>query len=211
MVASYTQLLANRYKDKLDDDARDFIAYAVDGATRMQSLIIDLLNYSRVGTRGKSFQPVNCEATLERVLANLKLTMRESGTVVTHDPLPTVMGDDLQLGQLFQNLLANATKFRSETPPQIHVSAERGGSEWTFSVRDNGIGIAPEYAERIFLIFQRLHSKNEYPGTGIGLAVCKKIVERHGGRIWVNSQLGSGATFCFTIPDQVTAAQEEQN
>jgi len=210
-VASYTQLLANRYKDKLDDDARDFIGFAVDGATRMQSLIIDLLNYSRVGTRGKSFKTVNCEAILERVLASLKLMMSESGTVVTHDPLPTLIGDDMQLGQLFQNLLANAAKFRSENSPQIHISAERNGNEWTFSLRDNGIGIAPEYAERIFLIFQRLHSKSEYAGTGIGLAVCKKIVERHGGRIWVNSQLGSGATFYFTIPDQDTAAQEEQN
>ena len=211
MVASYTQLLANRYQDKLDDDARDFIAFAVDGATRMQTLITDLLNYSRVGTRGKPFQPVNCEAILERVLASLKLAMSESGTTVSHDPLPAVIGDELQLGQLFQNLLANAIKFHGEGPPLIHISAERNGNAWTFSIRDNGIGIAPEHTERIFLIFQRLHSREEYPGTGIGLAVCKKIVERHGGRIWVNSQPGNGATFLFTIPDPGTAGQEELN
>jgi PAS domain S-box-containing protein len=201
MVASYTQLLAKRYQDKLDADARDFIAYAVDGATRMQALIADLLNYSRIGTRGKPFRPTSCEAVLERVLAGLKLAISESGATVSHDPLPTVLGDDVQLGQLLQNLLANAIKFRTEALPQIHLSAERNGHVWTFSVRDNGIGIAPEYAERIFMIFQRLHSKSEYPGTGIGLAVCKKIVERHGGRIWVQSQPGSGATFFFTIPD----------
>jgi len=210
MVASYTQLLAKRYEDKLDADARDFIAYAVDGASRMQALIADLLNYSRVGTRGKPFQPVNCDAILERTLVALKLAMSEGGAVVTHDPLPTVMGDDVQLGQLFQNLLANAIKFRSQQPARIHVSAERDGNAWRFSVQDNGIGIAPEYSERIFMIFQRLHSKGEYPGTGIGLAICKKIVERHGGRIGVNSQPGSGAIFFFTIPDSNTGAQDER-
>ena len=210
MVASYTQLLAKRYQDKLDADARDFIAYAVDGATRMQALIADLLNYSRIGTRGKPFRPSSCEAVLERVLASLKLATNESGATVSHDSLPTVLGDDVQLGQLFQNLLVNAIKFRTEAPPRIHLSAERNGKVWTFSVRDNGIGIAAEYAERIFMIFQRLHSKNEYPGTGIGLAVCKKIVERHGGRIWVQSQPGSGATFFFTIPDGNTGAEQER-
>jgi PAS domain S-box-containing protein len=210
MVASYTQLLARRYQDKLDADAHDFIAYAVDGATRMQALITDLLNYSRVGTRGKPFQPTSCDGVLERVLINLKFTISENGAVVTHDPLPNVMGDETQLGQLFQNLLTNAMKFRSEAPPRIHISAKRSGNAWEFSVRDNGIGIAPEYGERIFMIFQRLHSKNEYPGTGIGLAVCKKIVERHGGHIWVSSQPGSGANFLFTIPDHDEAAKEEQ-
>lgn len=210
MVASYTQLLAKRYQDKLDSDARDFIAYAVDGATRMQELITDLLNYSRIGTRGKPFRPCSCEAALERVLAALKLATSESGATVSHDPLPTVFGDDVQLGQLFQNLLANAIKFRTDAQPRIHLSAERNGNVWIFSVRDNGIGIAPEYAERIFMIFQRLHSKNEYPGTGIGLAVCKKIVERHGGRIWVQSKPGSGATFFFTLPDGNTSAEQER-
>jgi PAS domain S-box-containing protein len=209
MVASYTQLLAKRYQDKLDADARDFIAYAVDGATRMQALIADLLNYSRIG-RGKPFRPSNCEAVLERVLAGLKLTISESCATVSHDPLPTVLSDDVQLGQLFQNLLVNAIKFRTENPPRIHLSAERSGKVWTFSVRDNGIGIAQEYAERVFMIFQRLHSKNEYPGTGIGLAVCKKIVERHGGRIWVQSQPGSGATFFFTMPDGNIGAEQER-
>jgi len=210
MVASYTQLLAKRYQDKLDADAHDFIGYAVDGATRMQALITDLLNYSRVGTRGKTFQPTSCDTVLERVMVSLKFAIGEKGVIVTHDPLPNVMGDDTQLGQLFQNLLANAIKFSSEMPPRIHVSAERERDGWKFSVRDNGIGIAPEYGERIFMIFQRLHSKKEYPGTGIGLAVCKKIVERHGGRIWVNSQPGSGSTLFFTIPDHNNAAKEEQ-
>ena len=211
MVASFTQLLAKRYQDKLDADGREFIAYAVDGATRMQKLIADLLSYSRVGTRGKPFQPANCDAILERVLVGLKLAINESGAIVRHDPLPTLMGDDIQLEQLFQNLLANAIKFRSETPPVVHLSAEHAGNEWKFSVRDNGIGIAPEYAERIFMIFQRLHTKAEYPGSGIGLAICKKIVERHSGRIWVNSEPESGTTFFFTIPDSDIAASEEQD
>jgi hypothetical protein len=169
----------------------------------MQRLIADLLNYSRVGTRGKPFQPANCDAILERVLVGLKLAINESGAVVSHDPLPTITGDDIQLEQLFQNLVANAIKFRGDTPPVVHVSAERTGNAWKFSVRDNGIGIGREYAERIFMIFQRLHTKAEYPGSGIGLAICKKIVERHGGRIWVNSEpvTGAGSTFFFTIPD----------
>jgi light-regulated signal transduction histidine kinase (bacteriophytochrome) len=210
MVASYVQLLARRYQSKLDADADEFIAYAVDGATRMQALINDLLAYSRVGTRGKPFEPTDCEAVFDQALANLQMAIEESGTVVTHDPLPTVMADATQLTQLFQNLIGNAVKFRGEESPRIHVSAERlpplqagegrGGGEWTFSVRDNGIGIDPAYHDRIFLIFQRLHTREEYPGTGIGLAVCKKIVERHGGRIWVESQLGKGSTFYFTIP-----------
>lgn len=210
MVASYTQLLAKRYQDRLDADARDFIAYAVDGATRMQTLITDLLNYSRVGTRGKPLQPTNCEAVLERTLAALQLAISESGAIVTHDSLPTLAGDESQLGQLFQNLLANAIKFRGQGLPVIHVSAERSDHCWKLSVRDNGIGIAPEYADRIFMIFQRLHSTREYPGTGIGLAISKKIVERHGGRIWAESQPGNGATFFFTIPDSSAAAQPQQ-
>jgi PAS domain S-box-containing protein len=154
MVASYTQLLAKRYQDKLDADARDFIGYAVDGATRMQALIADLLNYSRIGTRGKDFRPSSSEAVLERVLAGLKLAIGESGAAVSHDPLPTVLCDDVQLGQVFQNLLVNAIKFRRETPPRIHLSAERHGNVWTFSVRDNGIGIAPEYAERVVTTYR---------------------------------------------------------
>jgi len=200
MVSSYTQLLARRYQGKLGADADEFIAYAVDGANRMQTLINDLLAYSRVGTRAKGLESTDCPAVLDQALANLKVAIEQGGAVVTHDPLPTVMADKLQLIQLFQNLIGNAIKFHVEEPPRIHVSAELKGNEWVFSVRDNGIGIDPHYAERIFVIFQRLHTREEYPGTGIGLAICKKIVERRGGRIWVESQPGIGSTFCFTIP-----------
>lgn len=200
MVASYVQLLARRYQGKLDDDADEFINFAVDGAGRMQGLINALLDYSRVGTRGKPFEPTDCEIVLNRALANLQAATIESGAEVDHKPLPTVMADDVQLTQLFQNLIGNAIKFHNEKPPRVHVSAEKKGQEWVFSVQDNGIGIAPEYAQRIFLIFQRLHDRSEYKGTGIGLAVCKKIVERHGGRIWVDSQPGQGSTFYFTLP-----------
>ena len=200
MVASYTQLLARRYKGKLDSDADEFIGYAVDGANRMQSLINDLLAYSRVTVQDQVFEEVDCNGVLEEVLGNLRVAVEESGAVVTHDPLPTVMADGRQLGQLFQNLIGNAIKFRGEEPPQVHMSAERRPNEWLFSVRDNGVGLDPQYAERIFVIFQRLHNREEYPGTGIGLAICKKIVERHGGRIWVVSQTGQGATFHFTLP-----------
>ncbi len=199
MVSSYTQLLARRYKGKLGADADEFIAYAVDGANRMQGLINDLLDYSRTGTRVEGFEPTDCTAVLDQALANLKAAIEQSGTVVTHDPLPTVMADRLQLVQLFQNLIGNAIKFHVEAPPRVHVSAEQKGNEWVFSVRDNGIGIDPRYAERIFVIFQRLHTRQEYSGTGIGLAICKKIVERRGGRIWVESQPGTGSTFYFTI------------
>jgi light-regulated signal transduction histidine kinase (bacteriophytochrome) len=202
MVASYTQLLAKRYKGKLDADADEFIAYAVDGANRMQRLIQDLLAYSRVDTQGQVFEPVSVEALVGYALDNVRAAVEESRAVVTHDPLPTVMADERQLLQLLQNLLSNALKFRGEQPPRVHVSAERRGSEWLFSVRDNGIGIDPQYAERIFAVFQRLHTIAEYPGTGIGLAICKKIVERHGGRIWVESQPGTGSTFYFTLPSR---------
>ncbi len=201
MVASFTQLLVGRYKGRLDKDADEFMGYIVDGATRMQSLIQDLLAYSRVGTRAKPFKLTDCGAVLERVLGNLVVAIEESGAVVTHDTLPTVMADDLQLNQLFQNLIGNAIKFRGEEPPRVQVSAKRERSDWVFSVRDNGIGIGPQYVERIFTIFQRLHSKEEYPGTGMGLAICKKILERHGGRIWVESQPGKGSIFYFTIPN----------
>jgi light-regulated signal transduction histidine kinase (bacteriophytochrome) len=226
----------------------DFIAFAVDGALRMQTLINDLLTYSRVGTRGKALEPTDCEAILEQVLANLKLAIEESGAVITHDALPTVMADSSQLVQLIQNLTDNAIKFRSEETPRVHISATRGSDirgqrseagdqrseirdqkseigdreskstnhelqttnyklrttnhkAWIFSVRDNGIGIDPEFFDRIFTIFQRLHNREDYPGTGTGLAVCKKIVERHGGRIWVESEPGKGTSFFFTIPD----------
>ena len=200
MVASFTQLLAKRYKDKLDDDARDFINYAVDGATRMQTLISDLLNYSRVGTQGNPLVPTDSEALFKRVLESLQFSIEESGAVIVSDPLPIVMADPQQLGQLFQNLLTNAVKFHGEKPPTVRISTERSGNDWKISVRDNGIGISQEHADRIFVIFQRLHTKTEYPGTGIGLAICKKIVERHGGRIWIEPSPGGGTTFCFTIP-----------
>jgi PAS domain S-box-containing protein len=202
MVTNFVQLLAKRYKGKLDSNADDFINFAVDGTMRMWNLINDLLAYSRVGTRAHPFEPINCETILQEALDNLKVTMEESGAVVTHDSLPTVMADSSQLGQLFQNLIGNAIKFRGNERPRIHVSANRNGHGWTFSVRDNGIGIAPEYTERIFIIFQRLHGRQQYPGTGIGLAICKKIVERHGGRIWVESTPEKGATFYFTLPKE---------
>jgi signal transduction histidine kinase len=200
MVASYTQLLARRYKGKLDADADEFIRYAVDGANRMQWLINDLLAYSRVSVQDKAFEEVDCNGVLDEVLSNLQMAVEESLAVVTRDSLPRVMADRVQLGQLFQNLIGNAIKFHGKEPPRVYVSVERRPNEWLFSIRDNGVGLDPEYAERIFVIFQRLHDRNEYPGPGIGLAICKKIVERHGGRIWVESQAGQGATFYFTLP-----------
>ncbi|MEO8371431.1 MAG: PAS domain S-box protein, partial [Candidatus Solibacter sp.] len=200
MVAQFTQLLSDRYGSSLDQDAREFIAYAVDGATRMQTLILDLLNYSRLGTRGRSFEPVDCNQALRDAIANLGAAIHESHANIAHDELPTVMADASQMVQLFQNLIGNAIKFRGKCSPQVHVSAAREGAEWTFSVRDNGIGFDPQYAERIFVIFQRLHCREEYSGTGIGLALCKKIVERHEGRIWARSELGQGTTFSFSIP-----------
>jgi chemotaxis family two-component system sensor kinase Cph1 len=200
MVSSFARLLENRYKGKLDQDADDFINFAVDGANRMQVLITDLLAYSRVGRWGNEFKEESSDAVLERALSNLKVVVEQRGAVVTRDPLPVMMGDDSQLAQLFQNLIGNAVKFCKDRTPHIHVSSERRGNKWVFSIRDNGIGIAPEYFERIFLIFQRLHGKQEYPGTGIGLAICRKVAERHGGRIWVESEPGSGSTFYFTIP-----------
>lgn len=200
MVTSYTQLLARRYQGKLDEKADRFIAYAVDGATRMQALINDLLAYSRVGTRPVSAVPVDTAETLRQVLANLKAAIREAGAAVTHDALPVVCGDPTQVLQLFQNLVSNAVKFRGAEPPRVHVSARPDGGRWAFAVRDNGVGIDPQYFDRVFVIFQRLHTRAEHPGTGIGLAVCKRIVERAGGRIWVESAPGQGSTFFFTLP-----------
>jgi PAS domain S-box-containing protein len=200
MVSSYTQLLARRYGDKLDGDAREFMAYVVDGAARMKQLIEDLLAYSRVGTRGREFKPVAVEAPLRRAIMNLKSAIDEPGASVSFDAMPTLEGDEVQLAQLFQNLIGNALKFRSASVPRIHVSAEEKDGGWEFAVSDNGIGIEQEYFERIFMVFQRLHYKGEYPGTGIGLAICKKVVERHGGRIWVESKPGEGSSFRFTLP-----------
>lgn len=199
MISSYVQLLARRYQGQLDAEAHEFIGFAVDGVNRMQQLIEDLLAYSRVDTQGKPFEPVGCETVLEQALTNLQSAIEASGAAITHDPLPTVSGDNIQLIQLFQNLIGNAIKFCSDQPPEIHIGAASHNHEWLFWVRDNGIGLEPQYARRIFVIFQRLHNREEYPGTGIGLAICQKIVQRHGGRIWVESELGQGATFYFTI------------
>jgi PAS domain S-box-containing protein len=201
MVASYVQLLQHRYQGRLDADADKMIGFAVDGATRMQRLINDLLAYSRVGTHGEQFAPTDLNTTLEAALANLKLAIEESGAQVLPTRLPTVVADAAQITQLLQNLIGNALKFRRpQTPPEIRIAVEPQSQEWLVYVRDNGIGVDPKYAQRIFEIFQRLHSASEYPGTGIGLAICKKIVERHGGRIWVESTSGQGATFYFTLP-----------
>ena len=199
MVASFTQLLADRYSANLDDEAREFIGFAVEGATRMQALIDGLLSFARVKTRAKELHPTDCQAVFQRSLTNLRVTLQESRAEVISDLLPTVLGDESQIEQLFQNLIGNALKFSSQNTPKVGVSARRSGKEWLLAVSDNGIGIDPRYNERIFAIFQRLHSRSEYPGTGIGLAICKKIVERHGGRIWVESELGQGATFFFTL------------
>jgi PAS domain S-box-containing protein len=203
MVASYTQLLAKRYKGRLDSDADEFITFAVDGCNRMQGLIQDLLAYSRAGANGKVLCDVSGEDALQRALTNLRITIEQSGAVVTHDSLPALRTDETQLTQVFQNLVGNAIKYRSTEAPRVHVSAtKKGDTEWIFSVRDNGLGIAPQYFERIFILFQRLHGRNEFEGTGIGLAICKKVLERLGGRIWVESQPEKGSTFYFALPER---------
>jgi signal transduction histidine kinase len=200
MITGYTNLLAKRYNGKLDRDATEFIGFAVDGAKRMHGLINDLLSYSRVGTKRKVFAPTDCEEVLATTLDSLQMALMESGADITHDSLPTVMADDTQVGQLFQNLLGNAIKYRSTKPPKIHIGCRRENGRWLFSVEDNGIGIDSRFSERVFVIFQRLHQRDEYSGSGIGLAICKKIVECHGGKIWVNSERGQGSTFYFTLP-----------
>ncbi len=200
MVSSYTQLIMRRYGERLDGDAKEFMNYVVDGAARMKQLIEDLLAYSRVGTKGKEFREIELEASLKRAVTNLRAAIQESGASVTWDALPRVSADDAQLAQLFQNLIGNALKFRGPSVPRIHVSCSEREGEFEIVVSDNGIGIEPQYFERIFMVFQRLHTKGDYPGTGIGLAICKKVVERHGGRIWVDSALGEGSRFHFTLP-----------
>ena len=202
MVTSYTQLLAGRYKGRLDSDADEFIAFAVDGCNRMQGLIKDLLAYSRAGTNGKVLREVSAENALKEALANLRATIDQSSAAVTYDALPAIRTDEMQLTQVFQNLVGNAIKYHGTEAPQVHVSAAKnGGTEWTFSVRDNGLGIDPQYFDRIFILFQRLHGRDEFEGTGIGLAICKKILERLGGKIWVESQPGKGSTFYFALPE----------
>jgi signal transduction histidine kinase len=200
MVVSYLELVSSRAEKKLGEEEREFIGYASDGARRMQHLIQDLLAYARVDTRGRPLEPTDCERVLASVLANLKLAIAESQATIEHDPLPIVEGDVVQLTQVFQNLIGNAIKFRGKKSPIIHVGARQQNGEWIFHVKDNGIGIDPKNFERIFVLFQRLHTRQEYPGTGMGLAICKKIIERHGGRIWVESKPGEGTTFYFTIP-----------
>jgi chemotaxis family two-component system sensor kinase Cph1 len=199
-VANYVQLLEMRYEQLLDEDAKEFITFAVEGVSLMQTLIDDVLAYSKVDMQASEFELTEVDTALAKALNNLRKRISETGAVITHDELPTVMADGTQLMQLFQNLIANAIKFRSDKAPQIHIGASRLEDEWLFSVQDNGIGIDPQFSDRIFVIFQRLHTRDEYPGTGMGLAICKKIIECHRGRIWVESQLGEGATFYFTIP-----------
>ncbi len=202
MVAGFTRLLERRYKDKLDQDAREFINFAVDGAVRMQKLIDDLLTYSRVGAPHIPFEPVDCNRLLNQAITNLRVAIEESHALITSSDLPTVTCNGSQMIQLFQNLISNAIKFRGAETPRIRIAAEHRDGEWLFSFRDNGIGIDPQYKDRIFQIFQRLHSRDEYDGTGIGLALCMKIVELHKGKIWMESEEGKGATFYFTLPDR---------
>jgi len=200
MVSSYLQLLERRYKEELDAGAREFIDFAVDGATRMQGMINDLLLYSRVTTHGKEFEAIDCDAVLEKVLNNLKVSIEECSAEITHNHLPVILGDMHQLIQVFQNLITNAVKFRGDKSPMIQISVQEKGDVWEFAVADNGMGFDSKHADRIFEMFQRLHGRGEIAGSGIGLAVIKKIIERHGGRIWAESAPGEGATFRFTMP-----------
>jgi len=201
-VAGMVQLLQQRYQGRLDERADEYIGHAVDASTRMQNLINDLLEYSRVARFGKPLAETDLESCLKNSLTNLQVSIQESNAQITHEPLPVVRADAAQLTQVLQNLIGNAIKFRGERPLHIHIGAKKIEQAWQFEVRDNGIGIEPNYFERIFLVFQRLHTRREYPGTGIGLSLCKKIIERHGGRIWVESQAGQGSIFYFTIPER---------
>jgi len=200
IMSSYSQLLERRYKGRLDQDADEFIAFIVDAAAQMQKLITDLLAYSRAGRGTTDMVEVNCDHLVRRLVAGMAPTIESADGHVTFDGLPSIMAHETSLIQLFQNLIGNALKFRGEQPPRIHLSASQAGREWVFSVHDNGIGIEPQYNQRIFMIFQRLHARDKYPGTGIGLSICKKIVETLGGRIWVESESGQGSTFYFTVP-----------
>ncbi|MDD5678585.1 MAG: PAS domain S-box protein [Kiritimatiellae bacterium] len=200
IMANYSQLLEKRYKEKLDKDADDFINFIVDAAKRMQKLITDLLEYSHIGSKDANMTEVDCNEVVRKVTGTMSAIIESDHARVTHDNLPVLTAHETGLIQLFQNLIGNALKFHDKDPPLIHIAARRDKSGWIFSVRDNGIGIEPQYNKRIFHIFQRLHSRSEYPGTGIGLSICKKIVENHGGRIWVESETGKGTTFYFTIP-----------
>lgn len=202
VIEGYVNLLVRRYKDKLDEKANDLIGYTVDGVQRMQDIIKDLLEYSKVGSKGLHLKPVDCSFVVDKAMLNLQTAIDETGATVTYEKLPTVIADASQIGGLFQNLISNAIKFHGDAPLKIHISVDKKIGEWVFSVQDNGIGIDPQHLEKIFVVFQRLHTREEYPGTGIGLAICKRIVERHGGKIWVKSEPVKGSTFYFTIPDQ---------
>jgi signal transduction histidine kinase len=210
MVATYTQLLSERYRGKLDADADKYIHYAVDGALRMQVLIKDMLAFSKIGRQGNEFEQIDCNALMETVLENLQTAIKESGASVFYDHLPTVKADGSQLMQVLQNLVANGIKFRSAEPPVIQITGKKKDREWAFSISDNGIGIAPEYAEVVFVIFKRLHTRTEYAGSGIGLSICKKIVEHHGGRVWVESEPGHGCTFKFTLSVDASRKKRDQ-
>ena len=200
MVTSYVQLLAQRYQGRLDPEAEQWITYAVEGSKRLQRLILDLLAYHEVSTRTPEFTAVDCEAVLSGVLSDLRGSIADRGAIVTHDPLPTVRGDGTLLQVVFRNLVSNGMKFQHQGSPHVHISATRTENVWVFAVCDNGIGIDPQHRRRLFLVFQRLHAREPYPKPGVGLAMCKKIVQRHGGQIWVESELGKGAIFFFTIP-----------
>ncbi len=200
MISSFLQLLQMRYSGQLDSDADEFINFAVEGAKRMQNLIQDLLAYSRVTTKGNEFKDIKMEEALEQALVNLKMSIEENNANITHDPLPIITADYSQMIQLLQNLIGNSIKYRSDKIPEIHISAQEKDNDWIFSVEDNGIGIDPQYSDQVFQIFKRLHTNEEYKGTGIGLAITKRIIERHSGRIWVESELGKGSKFYFTIP-----------
>jgi PAS domain S-box-containing protein len=202
VVSSFAQLLSRRYKGRLDADADEYVCLMVGAASRMSHLISDLLEYSRTGRRERPSQQTDCNVALEEARNMLRVAIDESGAEITFDPLPTIRGDSMQMAQLFQNLLSNAVKFRAGDAPRVHVTAQREGDSWIFKVRDNGIGIDAQYSEQIFRVFERLHRREEYPGTGIGLAICKTIVERHGGRIWVEPSVGKGTTVFFSMPAQ---------
>ena len=201
-IESFSKLLARRYKGKLDAKAHEFISYIVEGVQRLQMLIKDLLEYSQIETKAKNIKPTDFSFIVEEAMSNMKTAIDESNAVVTYNKMPTIMSDPQQMISLFQNLIDNAINFRSNKAPRVRISAERKGDEWVFAIRDNGIGIDPKDFEKIFVMFQRLHGSTDYPGTGIGLSICKKIVERHGGRIWLESETAKGSTFYFTIPDR---------
>lgn len=208
MVSSYLQLLENKYNDDLDSDAQEYIEFAVDGADRMRTMIDDLLAYSRIDQKDPEFAQVDCNSVLSRIESDLQVQIAEADAEIVTESLPTVVADEKQLEQLFQNLLSNAIKYRDEDPPRILISAEEQGDCWKFSVDDNGIGIEPEHADQIFEVFNRLHNDDRYQGTGVGLSLCQKIVARHGGRIWVDSELDEGSTFYFTLPKKAPPHQD---